>query len=293
MPKLNILERVKQGLPIVADGSTGAILHGMGLVAGEPPERWVIENPDGIRALQSGYVKAGSEMLLSCTFGATRPRLELHNLGDSVAAVNTRAVELAREVGGEDVYVAGDIGPLGVFLAPLGTLSVEAATDIFAEQAAVLSAAGADLIYIETMSDLGEMRAAIAGARRATDLPIFATMSFDAGGRTNMGVSPAQFAEAMLELGVDAFGANCGKSLAENVTAVAAIREAAPDAVLIAKPNAGLPRLEGDETVFDTTPAEMAESAREFLKLGVRVLGGCCGSSYEHIKAIAELVRGW
>jgi 5-methyltetrahydrofolate--homocysteine methyltransferase len=291
MPRKPILERLTEGPPIVADGSTGAVLMQWGLDAGEPPERWVLEKPDNIRKLQTGYAEAGSEMLLSCTFGATRPRMERHELGDRLDEVCERAVELAREVAGNDRYVAGDIGPLGEFLQPLGTLSFDDAVEIFAEQTAAMVRGEVDLILVETMTDLNEMKAAIAGARQVTDLPVFASFSFDAGGRTMMGLSPQQAAEALLELEVAALGANCGKSLEDNIAAVRAMREAAPNAPLIAKPNAGLPRLVDGRTVFDTTPAEMAEAAREFVRLGARVIGGCCGNGHDHIRAIAEAVR--
>ncbi len=293
MPELNILERLTQDKPIVADGATGTNLHAAGLAGGEPPERWVMEKPEAIHALHQSFIDVGSELILSCTFGATRTRLKLAELDDHIIEINRRAVVLAREAAGAQAYTAGDIGPLGELLAPLGTITYEEAVDIFAEQAAALVDARPDLIYIETMTDLNEMKAAIEGARRASgDIPIFATMSFDAGTRTSMGVGPEQAAEALLEAGVAALGANCGKSLADNVAAAAAMREAAPRAILIAKPNAGLPRLEADgETVFDTTPAQMAASAREFLALGVKVIGGCCGTSPAHIQAIAAVVN--
>ncbi|MBN1287813.1 MAG: homocysteine S-methyltransferase family protein [Anaerolineae bacterium] len=294
MPKSGILERLNQDPPMVGEGAHGTFLYAEGLPAGMLPEQWILEKPDVIRGMHQSYIDAGAESVITCTFGATRPRLAHAGLGDRLAEINRRAVELARTAAGDAVYVGGDIGPLGELLEPLGTLTFEDASDIFAEQAAALHTGGVDMMFIETMTDLNEMKAAIAGARRAApDLPVFALMSFDGGGgRTNMGVSPAQFAGAMLELKVDAFGANCGRGLPENVAAVGALRDAAPDAQLIAKPNAGLPRLEGDRTVFDTTPEEMAEAARAFLKLGVRLLASCCGSTPAHTRAIAGVVRG-
>jgi len=287
-----ILSRLEGGRAIVADGAMGTMLQAAGLPTGTPPEAWLLENPDAVRDVHLAYLEAGSELILTCTFGGTRARLERKGLGSRVAEVNRRAVEAAREAVGDRAYVAGDMGPLGQFLAPLGPLSHEQAVEIFAEQAAALVAAGVDLLYVETMSAMEEMRAAIEGARRAGgSLPVFATFSFDHHGRTNMGVSPEQAAEAFLELGVNAFGANCGATLEMTEGAVAAMHEAAPEALLIAKPNAGVPHMVGREIVYDASPEDMAEYARRFVALGARVVGGCCGSTPAHVAAIAAAVR--
>ncbi len=288
----DILSRLKSGRVIVADGAMGTMLQDAGLPVGGSPEAWLLENPDPVRGVHSAYVEAGAELILTCTFGGTRTRLEQPGLAERVAEVNRRAVEIAREAAGSDVYVAGDIGPLGEFLAPLGALAYEQAVDIFAEQAAALAEAGVDVLYIETMSALDEVQAAVEGAQRAeSGLPIFATLSFDSHGRTNMGVRPEQAAETLLAMRVDALGANCGATLEMTEGAVTKMREVAPDAILIVKPNAGMPRMVGREVVYDAAPEDMAEYARKFIALGALVVGGCCGSTPAHIAAIVEAVK--
>ncbi|MBN1979169.1 MAG: homocysteine S-methyltransferase family protein [Anaerolineae bacterium] len=288
----DIVSRLEKGRIIVADGATGTMLLAAGLPAGTPPERWVLENPTPLLDLQRAYVEAGSDLIIACTFGANRARLGHSGLADQLVEVNQRAVQIAREAAGSQAYVAADIGPTGELMAPIGKMTYEQALEIFAEQAAALAEAGVDVLYVETMSDLNEMKAAIAGAQQAAPgIPIFATFSFDHHGRTNMGVKPEQAAEALQALGVAAFGANCGATLEMTEEAVAKMHEAAPQAALIAKPNAGYPRMEGREVVYDATPEDMAEYAKKFIALGARVVGGCCGSTPEHVRAIAEAAK--
>lgn len=276
---------------LVADGATGTELQKAGLKPGAAPELWNIENPDAIRALHKSYIDAGANIVLTNTFGGSRFRLQRHNLQDRVFEINKRGAELAREVAGDRALVFGDIGPSGELLKPLGTLIYEEAVEGFAEQAKGLFAGGVDAIIIETMSDLNEVKAAVEGARKESDLPIITTMSFDTKGRTMMGTKPDRAAKELQSLGVTAFGANCGRTLTETLAAIEAMRSAAPDAILIAKPNAGLPEAKGGEIVYDVTPQIMAEYALKFAALNVKVFGGCCGSAPEHIKAIAEALK--
>ena len=287
----HILSRLKSDRVVVVDGAMGTMLQAAGMPSGMPPEGWLLKNPDSVRSVHSAFIEAGAELILTCTFGGTRMRLDRAGLPGRVAEVNRRAVEVAREAAGDRAYVAGDIGPLGEFLAPLGTLAYEDAIEIFAEQAAALAEAGVDVLYIETMSDLNEVRAAVEGAQRARPgVPVFATLSFDTHGRTHMGVRPEQAAEVLLKLGVDAFGANCGATLEMTAGALAKMHEIGPRATLIAKPNAGKPRLEGDEVVYDATPQNLADYARVFVEMGARLIGGCCGTTPEHIEAVARAV---
>ena len=175
---------------------------------------------------------------------------------------------------------------------PIGKMTYERALEIFAEQAAVLAQAGVDVLYIETISDLEYINSAVFGVQQAApDIPIFSTFSFDHHGRTNMGVKPEQAAEALQALGLAAFGANCGATLEMTEGAVAKMHEAAPQAALIAKPNAGKPHMVDRKTVYDATPEDMSEYAKKFVTLGARVVGGCCGSTPEHIRAIAEAAK--
>lgn len=290
--RLTILDRLASGPVLIADGATGTMLQSAGLPVGTPGEAWVLERPEQILALHRAYLEAGSQLILTTTFGGSRARLTKAGLDHQVEAINRRAAELARQAAGDEAYVGGDIGPTGEMMQPLGKLTYETAVEIFAEQARALAAGGVDVIYIETMSDLNEARAAVQGARQVCDLPIFCTFSFDTRGRTNMGVRPAQAAETMATLGVVAVGANCGHAPEEVLEILPQMREAAPKAYLIAKPNAGIPRMVQRQVVYDATPERMAELARRYVELGARIVGACCGSSPEHISAIATAIQG-
>jgi 5-methyltetrahydrofolate--homocysteine methyltransferase len=294
-----ILDRLKSALAsgkvLIADGATGTMLQDAGLPRGLPGEAWILERPEEIVALHRAYLEAGSQLILTSTFGATRARLKAAGLDAQVPEINRRAAELARQAagaqGGDDIYVGGDIGPTGEMMPPLGPLTYEAAVEMFAEQAAALAAGGVDCIYIETMSDLNEAKAAVEGAMGACDLPVFCTFSFDTHGRTSMGISPAQAAKAVVDMGVSAVGANCGHAPEEVLDFLPSIGEAAPDVYLIAKPNAGVPRMVKRQAVYDADPARMAGLARQYAELGAVIIGACCGSSPVHIAAMAAAVR--
>jgi 5-methyltetrahydrofolate--homocysteine methyltransferase len=288
----SILERLASGQVLIADGATGTMLQSAGLPSGTPGEAWVLERPEEIMRLHRAYVEVGSEIVLTSTFGGTRARLKTAGLDVQVGEINRRAAELARQVAGDDVYVAGDIGPTGEMMKPIGSLTFETALEMFAEQAEALDAGGVDCIYIETMSDLNEAKAAVAGAQQACDLPVFCTFSFDTHGRTGMGVRPTQAAQALVELGVPALGANCGHAPEEVLDILPQLREVAPDAYLIAKPNAGVPRMTRQRTVeYDGTPERMAGLVRRYVEQGASIVGACCGSSPAHIAAIAAAVQ--
>jgi 5-methyltetrahydrofolate--homocysteine methyltransferase len=286
----NILEALAAGIVLVADGATGTMLQAAGLPVGMPGEAWILERPEEILKRHRAYLDAGSSLILTSTFGGTQARLEKAGLDLRVDQVNRRAAELARQAAGPDRYVGGDIGPTGEMMAPLGKLTYKAAVEVFSEQAAALAAGGVDCIYIETMTDLNEARAAVEGARQACDLPTFCTFSFDTHGRTGMGVSPTQAAAAMAELGVAGTGANCGHAPEEVLDFLPQMRQAAPEAYLIAKPNAGIPRMVKRQVVYDAGPERMAELAVRYVELGASIVGTCCGSSPQHIAAIAAAV---
>ena len=289
--RIPILQRLASGEVLIADGATGTILLEAGLPTGTPGEAWALERPEVIMQLHLAYLEAGSQIVLTCTFGGTRARLKAAGLEVQVGEINRRAAELARQAAGDDRYVGGDIGPTGEMMVPIGPLTYEAAVELFAEQAQALAAGGADCIYVETMSDLNEAKAAVEGARQGCDLPVFCTFSFDTHGRTSMGVSPTQAAQAMAALGVPAIGANCGHAPEEVLDILPQMRQAAPDAYLIAKPNAGLPRLVKRQVVYDAMPERMANLARRYVELGARIVGACCGSSPAHIAAIAAAIH--
>jgi 5-methyltetrahydrofolate--homocysteine methyltransferase len=283
----NMFSRLRAGEVFLADGATGTMLHSQGLEDGRLPESWVLEHPDRIRALHQSYVEAGSNMVLTCTLGGTRFRLAHQGLDRRATEVNRRAAELAREAAGNDTFVAGDMGPTGQLLAPFGPLTAAEAAEGYAEQAAALAAGGVDFLLVETLSDLAEAKAAIEGTRRVTDLPILVTFAFDTHGRTMMGVRPAQVAQELASL-VEGLGANCGREPDEYPGFLAAMAAVAPDAILWAKPNAGLPRLEGERVVYDASPEAMAQVALRLREAGARVIGGCCGTTPAHIAAMAQ-----
>lgn len=286
----NRLLALLDGRPAVADGGYGWLLQERGLPMGECAESWNLSDPDAVAALHDDYAAAGAVILTTNTFGATEPRLAQHGLSGRAEEVNRAGAALARTVADRHgALVAGDIGPTGELLEPLGTLTAEAARALFADQVRGLAAGGADLLLVETMSDLDETRAAVAAAREvAPDLPVVATLSFDTNLRTMMGVTPAAAVAALVAEGVDAVGANCGRGPDDMRTIAEQLVAARPEGVLlVAQSNAGLPELDGDRFVYTVGPEAMAEHALELRALGIDVIGACCGSSPEHVRAMA------
>jgi 5-methyltetrahydrofolate--homocysteine methyltransferase len=273
---------------LLADGATGTNYQEMGIEPGVAPEEWVFDAPDRVRELHRRFVEAGSDLVLTCTFGATAPRLADGPLAGRAAELNARAAELAREAVGGDRLVAGSMGPTGQLIEPYGVLTREVCTDAYAEQARALATAGVDLLVLETFFALEEALWAIEGAQRVTDLPLVASFSFDQGTRTMMGVSAADVVAAVLPLGVAALGANCGRSLADTDGIVEDFLAAAPGTPLWIKPNAGVPRIVGDQVVYEAGPDQLAEHVRGYADRGARIVGGCCGSTPAHIAAIAR-----
>jgi len=287
-----LLDGVDASRPVLADGAMGTMLFEAGLQFGDPPEIWNLAHPDIVRGVHRGYLDAGARVLLTNTFGGNRFRLGLSGHEDRVDELNrTAAIVLRAEVdaAGGTALVAGDIGPSGLIMAPLGTLEHDEAVAGFTEQAASLAAGGVDCIWIETMSDLAEITAAIEGVRAADpELPIIATMTFDTRGHTMMGVSPEQAAVALSDLGVQAFGGNCGNGPDELTPVIAKMHAARPDGRLVAKSNVGMPQLVDGRAVYLADPAVMARCALEMRDAGASVIGACCGSTPAHLRAMAE-----
>jgi len=281
--------------PILADGAMGTMLFSAGLQFGDPPEVWSLTQPEVVRRIHRGYIEAGSRILLTNTFGGNRLRLGLHRLDKRVAEINQTAAIILRaevDVHGGGALVAGDIGPSGAIMAPVGTLSHDEAVSVFAEQAAALVAGGVDLIWIETMSDLAEVRAAMEGVRLASpDIPIVTTMTFDTRGSTMMGVSPEQAVRAMVGWGADAVGGNCGNGPDELITVMQRMHAVDPEAILVAKSNAGMPELVDLRAVYKADPAMMASEASLMQAAGARIVGACCGSTPEHLAAMCEALN--
>jgi 5-methyltetrahydrofolate--homocysteine methyltransferase len=288
------LERLHAGEVLVADGATGTNLLKMGLKSGVTPEDLVLDNPDMLFQLASRFVQAGSDIILTCTFGGTRLRMKESKYASRAVEINSRAAELARKAAAarEDVLVAGSIGPTGLLLKPFGPLLSEEAFAAYAEQAKALAEGGVDLLIIETMFALDEATAAFDAARSVTDLPIVVSFSYDRGVRTMMGVKPAQVLKMYQEKGAAAVGANCGTTLENMEKIVAEYAGLASGFPVWAKPNAGLPRMDDNNNpVYDVTPEEMGASALRNIAAGARIVGGCCGSSPEHVAGIAQAVR--
>ncbi len=286
---MNRLAVLLGGSPVVLDGGMGTLLQDNGLDDGGSGELWNVERPEVITAAHQEYAAAGARILTTNTFGGTRPRLQMHGLEDRVHELNEAAARVARAVADEHgVLVAGDLGPTGELLEPLGTMTSADAQAFFAEQLTGLAAGGIDLVLIETMSDLGEVEAAVAAARAVTPgLPIIATLSFDTNLRTMMGVRPGDAVRALGALGVDAVGANCGRGPSEMEAIAAELVEArTEDLLLVAQSNAGLPQVVGDHFEYDSPPAEMAAHAVVLRDLGIDLIGACCGSTPAHIDAI-------
>ena len=280
---------------LVADGAMGTQLFAVGLAAGDPPEAWNVDHPDRIRGIHRSYVEAGSDIILSNSFGGNRHRLKLHGLQDRVHELNAAAAANAREVADEVdrlVLVAGSMGPTGELLQPLGDLGADAAADAFAEQAAGLDTGGADILWLETMSALSEVEAGVRGARQVSDLPIVVTLSYDTAGCTMMGVTGQEAGVFLAELGVAGIGANCGANLTDTEAAVVAIRAAVGDIPVISKANAGVPIWRGAVLEYDATPEVLAAHAHRLREAGISVIGACCGSTPEHMAYIRRVLDG-
>ncbi len=281
---------------LLADGATGTNLFAMGLESGDAPELWNEEHPDRIRALHQGFVDAGADIILTNSFGGTRHRLKLHHAQDRVHALNRRAAELARDVAdaaGRKVIVAGSVGPTGELLEPLGALTYDEAVEAFAEQIEGLKDGGADVAWIETMSSPEEIRAAAEAAIRV-DLPYTFTASFDTAGRTMMGLAPKEI-HGVTEPVADqplAIGANCGVGASDILASLLDMAAARPDARLIVKGNCGIPEFRGTEIHYSGTPELMADYARLAVDAGATIIGGCCGTSFQHLRAMREAIDG-
>jgi 5-methyltetrahydrofolate--homocysteine methyltransferase len=275
---------------ILGDGAMGTMLQLAGLTEGAP-ERWNVERPEVISSIHRAYLEAGSDFVSTNTFGGTRNRLALDGLAERVAELNEAGARLAREAAGSRL-VAGSMGPTGELMEPLGLLTPDGARTSFAEQARALAAGGVDFALIETMSALEEVHAAVDGARDA-GLPVAVTMSFDTNFHTMMGVKPAHAVATLAGWGVGIVGANCGNGPAEIERVMTEMARARPQGVvLMAKSNAGMPRWKDDRITYGGTPEVMADYARAMSALGVRVIGGCCGSGPEHIAAMRAALGG-
>lgn len=280
--------------PVILDGAMGTLLQDQGLDDGGSGELWNVERSEVVRAAHEAYAVAGARVITTNTFGGTRPRLLMHQLEDRVHELNRAGAEIASEVAGRyGALVAGGLGPTGELMTPMGTMDEAEAQAIFEEQLRGLRDGGIDLVLIETMSDLAEVRSAIRAARAVVpDLPLLATMSFDTNLRTMMGVRPADAVTALAAEGIEAVGANCGRGPAEMEAIAAQLAQARPDGLLLAaQSNAGLPQLVGDHFEFDASPQDLARHALALSSLGIDLIGACCGSTPAHVAAIRAALQ--
>ena len=296
-PRHSFLERLANGEVLVSDGATGTYLQSHGLEPGACPEEFNASQPDIVQGMAREYFDAGSGMVLTNSFGANRFMLTKYGYGDRVTELNRLAAEHARSQAPTGSFVIGSVGPSGEFLQPLGEVSESEMLDAFTEQVVALEEGGADGVIIETMTALEESRLAIQAAKENTSLVVLATMVFDKGPRgffTMMGVTPEQAVAGMLESGADVVGSNCGNGI-DIMLEVAAVMRQATDAPLLIHSNAGIPALQKGEIVYPESSEFMAQRFKALAEMGVNIVGGCCGTGPEHIRAlkssVASLVR--
>ena len=279
---------------LVLDGATGTNLMKAGMPMGVCPEQWILEHPQVMIDLQAAYIEAGSNIVYAPTFTANRIKLEEYGLEDRIESMNKELVAISKQAvvkAGCRGYIAGDITMTGKQLAPMGNLELEELIDVYKEQIRYLAEAGVDLLVVETMMSLAETRAAVLAAKETCDLPIMATLTFNEDGRTLFGTDPGTAVTVLQSLGVDAIGANCSTGPDEMCEVIAAMKEYA-NVPIIAKPNAGMPEIVDGETVYAMTPEEFAEAGQKLIEAGAGIVGGCCGTTPEHIMALARTVKG-
>ncbi len=290
-----LLERLRAGETLVGDGALGTMLLDRGLAPGQSPESLALTHPEILEEIARLYLEAGAEILETDTFGGSPLKLALHGLEAETEQVNREAVRVVRAIADGKAYVAASMGPSGRLAEPYGDTSRAALYDSFRRQASALVAAGADAVCVETMTDLTEATLAVRAVKAVTaGVPVIATMTFDQTPRgyfTIMGVSVPAAAAGLAEAGADAVGSNCGNGV-ERMVAIAREVRAATRLPVVIQPNAGLPRTAGGRTVYDETPAFLADKARELLALGVSIIGGCCGTTPDHIRALRAMVDG-
>ncbi len=273
---------------LLADGATGTNYQDMGIEPGVAPEEWVFDAPEKVSELHRQFAQAGSDLVLTCTFGASPVRLQDGPLAGRARELNVRAAELARDAVGPDLVVAGSMGPTGQLVEPLGPLSRETCIDAFREQAQALVDGGVDLLVLETFFALDEALWAAEAIRSISALPLVMSFSFDQGTKTMMGLGPAEVVAATESLGLAALGANCGRSLEDTDRLVSEFLETEVSTPLWVKPNAGVPQVLGGEVVYPEDPESFSTKVAAFASRGARIVGGCCGSTPRHLAALGQ-----
>ena len=275
---------------VILDGAMGTNLFMKGLTSGECPESWNIDNPKKIFEIHESFVDAGSDIIVTNTFGGNQFRLKLHQLESKVKELNYSGAQIARKSAGKKVFIAGSIGPSGEILEPLGNLQYELAVQAFGQQSLALAEGGVDMLWLETFSDIKELKAALEGSMQ-TGLPIVATMSFDTVGKTMMGVSPNEFVSFMeKQHNVFAYGANCGLGFDELLQTVGQLQNAGGKNV-VAKSNLGIPVFHNGLIKYNSTEKSLLDYAVKARNMGALFIGGCCGTEAKHIKKVKEILK--
>jgi 5-methyltetrahydrofolate--homocysteine methyltransferase len=287
-----ILTKIKQGKVLVSDGAWGTLLQQKGLEPGECPEEWNITHPDKVQDIAESYIGSNADMIETNSFGGSRFKLEKFGLADKVFELNKAAAAISRKAAG-DKFVLGSVGPTGKILMT-GEVTEEQLYEAFKEQAKGLEAGGADAIMVETMSDLDEARIAVRAAKENTGLEVFCTMTFEktvtGEFRSMMGVSPIDMVKTIVPAGAEVIGANCGNGIAGMVGIVEEIRKVDSEIPVLIHANAGMPVYKDGETVFPEKPEETAALVPKIIAAGANVIGGCCGTTPEHICKVREMV---
>jgi 5-methyltetrahydrofolate--homocysteine methyltransferase len=292
----SILERIAQGEVLLSDGALGTFLIAKGLASGECPESWCISHPNAVKEIAQAYIDAGSDIVETNSFGGSSLRLKAEGLSEKATEFNRAAAALVKQVMGDKGYVAGSVGPTSLFMkGEGGKATAEEVYASFKEQAIALAEGGADVICIETQFSMLEAKQAIKAAKENTNLPVICTFTFEAKPRgffTMTGVTPARAAKEAAEAGADIVGANCGNGIDNMIEIARQMRAAEPNIPILIQPNAGLPKIVDGKTTYIETPGSLASRIPELIAAGANIIGGCCGTTPEHIKAIAKFVRG-
>ena len=292
MKKKDFLDRLEKGV-LLFDGGIGTQLYERGLKVGDPPESWNLTHPDWVKEIHERYTEAGAEVLTTNSFGGSRFKLEKSGLGNRIYQINFQAAAVARNAAKSRAWVAGSLGPTGEFLEPLGSMKEEEAKESFRIQVKALLAGGADLIIVETMTALDEAVLAVQAVREVGDVPVIGSMTFDKtriGYRTMMGVDIPSALKGLLDAGADVLGSNCGNGIDNFIPLVAEMRRMTEYPIL-AEANAGLPKLIDGKTVYEESPEKMASKIPDLLDAGADIIGGCCGTTPEHIRHFKKQIE--
>jgi len=289
-----IIAELKQGRILVSDGAWGTFLQQKGLVPGQCPEEWNISRPDDVLDIARSYIFAGADMVETNSFGGSRFKLDKYGFENKVYEFNKAAAEISRKAAGPDRFVLGSVGPTGKLLI-MEEVTEEELYEAFKEQSQALEAGGVNAIMIETMTDLDEARIAVMAAKENTSCEVFCTMTFEkiigGGYRSMMGISPAEMAETLVEAGADLIGTNCGNGMEDMIGMVEEIRSVNAVIPVLVHANAGMPQFRDGKTTFPESPEEMASRVKAIIAAGANIVGGCCGTTPEHIRKIEQSVK--